>query len=170
MEFLVGIVSFFSWILSVKSLFHTHWCRREWISTNWRRGWISNTCYFLPPPNRAQTWQTCRSKAFGGISVDSRGAVYFPVCLCFVTLSTMSVSPGVIIWRQRPGGEGGVETASSFSCCEPRPVPPEAACLLRSGQETLGPTFNPLDHLKTTCQKSSGHHPETIQEELSKTD
>lgn len=91
----------------------------------------------------------CRSKAFGGISVDNRGAVYFPVRLCFVTLSTMSVSHCVIIWRQRPGGGGGEETASSFSCCEPRPVPPEAACLLKSSQETLGLTFNPLDHPKT---------------------
>lgn len=88
----------------------------------------------------------CRSKAFGSISVDNRGAVYFPVRLCFVTLSTMSVSRCVIIWRQRPGGG---ETASSFSCCEPRPVPPEAACLLKSSQETLGFTFNPLDHPKT---------------------
>lgn len=156
LKFLILIVSFFSWILSVKSSFHTHWCRWEWIDTNRSCGWISNISYFLSPPSRAQTWQTCRSEAFGGLSVDNRGAVYFPVCLCFVTLSTMSVSRCVIIWRQRPeGGAGGAETASSFSCCEPRPVPPEAACLLKSSQETLGPTFNPLDHPKTTLSEES---------------
>lgn len=108
LKFLILIVSFFSWILSVKSSFHTHWCRWEWIDTNRSCGWISNISYFLSPPSRAQTWQTCRSEAFGGLSVDNRGAVYFPVCLCFVTLSTMSVSRCVIIWRQRPeGGAGG---------------------------------------------------------------
>lgn len=42
-----------------------------------------------------------------GASVDSRGAVYFPVRLCFVTLSTMSVSRSIIIWRQRRRRGGG---------------------------------------------------------------
>lgn len=93
-----------------------------------------------------------------GVSVDNRGAVYFPVRLCFVTLSTMSVSHSIIIWRQRRGRGGGAsETASSFSCSEPRPVPPEAACLLTSGQETLQLTFNPLDQPKAMLSESSGH-------------
>lgn len=42
----------------------------------------------------------------------------------------------------------GVETAFLFSDSEPQPEQPEAACLLKSSQETLQLPLNPLDHPK----------------------
>lgn len=48
------------------------------------------------------------------------------------------------------------ETAFSFSCCEPRPVAPGAACRLRSSQQALWLWFNPLDLPESTSHSPGG--------------
>lgn len=78
------------------------------------------------------------------LSANDWGAVYFPACLCFVTLSTMSVSRSVIIWRQRRRRGGGMETAFLFSGCEPQPVQPEAACLFEKQPRVSSAPIKPF--------------------------
>lgn len=48
-----------------------------------------------------------------------------------------------------------METAFLFSGCEPQPVEPEAACRLKSSQETLHLLLNPSDHPKSFLSSNS---------------
>lgn len=82
-----------------------------------------NTSYFPSPPKCADLRL--------GLPAENRGAVYFPVPLCFVTLSTMSVSRSIIIWRQRRGRGGGrrrqppLSAAGSLHQHRPKLLPPD---------------------------------------------
>lgn len=94
------------------------------------------TC-FPSPLNYLHKTQKCRNLRL--TLMNNEGVVYFPVRLCFVTLSTMSVSHSVIIWRQRHR-RGGGQRQPSLSAAVNR----NQYCL-----KTLRLTFNPLDHPKS---------------------
>lgn len=121
------------------------------------------TCRVSPLNNLSRSQEMCFAKA--SPSRGMRAALYSsPSLFCDFKHRVCQPRCNYMETETQEEGAGGVggaaaETALSFSCCEPRPAPPEAACRLRSSQQALWLLVNPLDLPESRAAPSPARPP-----------